>query len=255
MTESPIVEISNLSVVYRGGATALDDVTLSVVHNEIVAIVGESGSGKSTIGRALLGLAPIAHGTIRVSGIDVVPGRDFAGRAKLVQCVFQDPYSSLDPRMSVEAIISEPMLVAREMSRVQVADRTEELLQLVGLSAALASRRPHELSGGQCQRVAIARAVALRPAVLICDEATSSLDVSVQAQIVELFEDLQRTLGIALVFISHDLAVVSQIADRVIVLQGGRIVEQGEISDVFESPKVAYTAELLSAVPQLSQDG
>ncbi|GAB3934381.1 dipeptide ABC transporter ATP-binding protein [Micromonospora vulcania] len=235
---------------------ALDDVSLDIAQGEVVALVGESGSGKSTLGRALAGLVPVAQGTVTVAGIDVgraarrvFPGRELREFRARLGIVFQDPASSLNPRRTVGASIAEPLSLHTDLSSDAQRRRVDELLDAVELPARLRDRHPHEMSGGQRQRVAIARAIALNPALLIADEPTSALDVSVQARILELLRSLQRQFGFSCLFISHDLAVVEQLADRVAVLHRGRIVEEGPASIVLRAPRDPYTARLLAAAP------
>ncbi|MGE0148832.1 MAG: oligopeptide/dipeptide ABC transporter ATP-binding protein [Parvibaculaceae bacterium] len=251
----PLISVRRLAVEYRLGASrkivrALNDVSLDVSQGEIIGIVGESGSGKSTLGRAILGLAPISRGGILIDGQALSASRraDRRRSGRFIQCVFQDPYSSLNPYFTVEKILLEPLIVHREVTgdgSAQVA----AAMTAVGLAPDLRTRRPRQLSGGQCQRVAIARALMLNPKVIICDEPTSSLDVSVQAQILDLLLRLRSGRSVSLVFISHDLAVVSRISDRVVVMSRGNIVEQGRPCEIYGAPLHPYTAALLSAVP------
>ncbi|MER7798352.1 ATP-binding cassette domain-containing protein [Microbacterium sp. NPDC096154] len=238
--------IEDLVVRYGHGAhahAAVDGVSLTVPHGEIVGLVGESGSGKSTIARAIVGLAPVTSGRILLDGSEV-PRR---GR-RPVQMVFQDPQSSLDPRMSIGRSIAEalPADVPRNGRRAEI----ERLLELVHLDPSRADARPGELSGGQRQRVAIARALAARPDVIVADEITSALDVSVQGAVLNLVRELQAELGLSMLFISHNLAVVRYVASTVAVMRGGRLVEHGPASRVLESPEHPYTRELLAAVPE-----
>ncbi len=224
-----------------GHRTVLHGVDLTVREGEIVGVVGESGSGKSTLARCVAGLEREDGGIVAFSGEALAPGR--ASRTPdQMQIVFQDPYSSLNPMMSIRAILAEALAVAG-----RAADEVPAMLELVGLPAEIASRRPAELSGGQRQRIAIARALAPRPRLLICDESVSALDVSVQAQILELLSRLREQLGIALLFISHDLAVVRMIADTVVVMRDGRVVEQGGCAQVLTDPAHEYTRLLVAA--------
>lgn len=229
---------------------ALDEVSLSLRHNEVLGIVGESGSGKSTLARCLLGLYQPDSGSIHFDGDDVTELRGNKRRdvQRRMQMVFQDPYSSLNPQMSIGAAILE---AGRVHDRVKVPDDefVGHLLDLVGLSRSVANRRPRALSGGQRQRVAIARALAVEPEVLVADEAVSALDVSVQGQILNLFSSLCDELGLAMIFIAHDLAVVAHLCDRVAIMYLGRIVEEGPVDAIFGSPQHPYTAGLLAAHP------
>ena len=231
---------------------AVDLVSFRLHAGETLGLVGESGSGKSTIGRLLLGLARPDAGEVRVAGRtwhDLSP-RDRGLLRRRIQLIHQDPLSSFDPRYTAERIIAEPLVVLG-MRRAERTARVEELLDQVGLSAQTRARRPRELSGGQRQRVAIARALASRPQVIVCDEPVSALDVSIQAQVLDLLVDLQRRLGIAYVFISHHLGVIRHMSDRVLVMKSGRIVEEGDSGRVFEEPRHPYTRELLESVPTL----
>ncbi|WP_127794317.1 ABC transporter ATP-binding protein [Agromyces sp. LHK192] len=239
------LRIEDLVVRYGHGAhahLAVDGVSLTVPHGEIVGLVGESGSGKSTIARAVVGLAPTAGGRILLDGVDL-PRH---GR-RPVQMVFQDPQSSLDPRMSIGATIAESL--PRDVPRSERRAEIERLLELVHLDPSRRDARPGELSGGQRQRVAIARALAARPDVIVADEITSALDVSVQGAVLNLVRELQRELGLSMLFISHNLAVVRYVASSVAVMRDGRIVEHGPAGSVLESPDHPYTRELLAAVP------
>ncbi|MET0657318.1 MAG: oligopeptide/dipeptide ABC transporter ATP-binding protein [Steroidobacteraceae bacterium] len=231
---------------------ALAGVNLHISHGEIVGIVGESGCGKSTLARALVGLSSLQSGEIRWRGHAV----DLADRGALqrlrreVSMVFQDPFSSLDPRLTIEASVLEPLAIVRpELSRSARHELARQWLMRVGLDDSFLARYPHELSGGQCQRAAIARAAIVQPALLICDEAVSALDVSVQAQILQLLRTLQAELRMALLFISHHLIVVSQLAQRVVVLYLGRVVESGPAARVLRRPLHPYTRALIDAVP------
>jgi len=226
-----------------GRVTAVDGVSLTVPQGHVVGLVGESGSGKSTLARAAVGLAPVSSGTIDIGGAPV-PTR---GRNRPLQMVFQDPYSSLDPRMSVGESIAEaiPPGSSRRERRAEV----ERLLELVHLDPTRARALPSRLSGGQRQRVALARALAGRPQVVIADEITSALDVSIQGAVLNLVRELQRELGLSMLFISHNLAVVRYVASHVAVMRGGRIVEQGPTAQVLAEPGHDYTRELLAAVP------
>ncbi|MFE7137785.1 dipeptide ABC transporter ATP-binding protein [Streptomyces sp. NPDC057644] len=236
----------------RSGFTALDRVSLTLAEGETLGIVGESGSGKSTLARVLAHAHPSDDGTLRLRGEDVTRPSRRALHAvrRQVQMVFQDPYASLNPRMTVGQIVAEPLIAFGLGDREERAARVAELLTLAGLDPAVADRHPRSFSGGQRQRIGIARALAPDPSVLICDEPVSALDVSVQAQIVGLLTDLQRDLGLALVFIAHDLAVVRQVSHRIAVMHRGRIVETGSADEVCEHPQAPYTRALLAAAPE-----
>ena len=226
---------------------AVNGVSLSIAAGEVVALVGESGCGKTTLARMLLGLLPPSAGEIRIDGrpIGALPRHEVA---RLVQPVFQDPYSSLNPRKSIGSIITLPLRVQRDPEPATWRKRVEEVMELVGLSRRLYDNFPSQLSGGQRQRVAIARALINRPRMVICDEPTSALDVSVQSQILNLLEDLRRTLGLTYLFISHNLAVVEHMASRVAVMYLGRIVEEAPTDTLFSHPRHPYTEALLKSV-------
>ncbi|WP_372400477.1 ABC transporter ATP-binding protein [Azospirillum sp. HJ39] len=258
---TPIVEVRGLTVDYGGrrgllrreaGKRALHGLSLSIMPREVVALVGGSGSGKTTLGRAIAGLVQPSGGGILYDGRPIAPGgAGWASYRRNCQMVFQDPYSSLDPRMTIGALVGEALRGMPEMGRREKAARVVEALAEVGLGRDHAGRYPHELSGGQRQRVAIARAVVRRPAFVIADEPVSALDVTVRAQVLDLFADLQARHGFSCLFISHDLGVVEQLADRVVVMQDGHIVEQGDRDSVFDRPAHPYTRRLLSAIPAL----
>jgi oligopeptide/dipeptide ABC transporter ATP-binding protein len=230
---------------------ALDGVSLRIEAGEMVAIVGESGSGKTTLARCILGLTPPTAGTVRLSGQDIgmARGRALRDLRRHVQPVFQDPYASLDPRWSAARTIREP-LDAYAVGTVQDRERrVDALLDQVGLGVRLRDRRPHELSGGQRQRVGIAAALALGPSLIVADEPVSALDVSVQAQILNLLAELNRDLGIAIVLITHNLAVVEHVCDRAIVLYLGQVAEEGPIEELFRDPEHPYTQGLMASIP------
>ncbi|WP_328471196.1 ABC transporter ATP-binding protein [Streptomyces sp. NBC_00448] len=235
-----------------GQVRTVDRVNLELRRGETLGLVGESGCGKSSLARLLTAVDRPSSGEIRLMGerLDALRGSRLRAARRHIKLVFQDPFASLDPRMTVEAIVREPYLIHRDAApRGEHRRLVRELLELVGLNPDHAGRYPHQFSGGQRQRIAIARALALRPEILVCDEPVSALDVSVQAQIVNLFTSLQRELGIAYVFIAHDLSVVEHIADRVAVMYLGRIVEEGTAEEVYDRPRHPYTDALLSAVP------
>ncbi|WP_416404602.1 dipeptide ABC transporter ATP-binding protein [Arthrobacter sp. LFS091] len=257
--DSPLVEAKSLRKVFSlprtaGGARtliAVDDVSLDIRRGETLALVGESGSGKSTVARLLLRLDKPTSGSVEFDGVDLASakGEKLRQLRRRFQVVFQSPYASLDPRFTVEDIIAEPLRAFAEGSTLDRKRRVEALLDEVHLPADYAGRRPAELSGGQRQRVAIARALALKPELVVLDEAVSALDVSVQAQILTLLAELQVQEALSYLFISHDLAVVQQISDRVAVMQAGKLVEMGGAIDVLENPAEDYTRQLVSAIP------
>ncbi len=233
--------------------TAVDAVNLRLYSNETLALVGESGSGKTTLSRIMLGLLPPTTGDVQIFGRDISTyGR--LERARMVQPVFQDPYASLNPRKRIADVIAMPLLAAGPVPKEDVRDKVLDLLQKVDLPAAFAERFPHELSGGQRQRVAIARALINRPRILVCDEPTSALDVSVQAQILQLLKDLKAQFGLSYLIVTHNIGVVTELADRVAVMYRGGIVEEGRVDDVLSDPRADYTRQLLSAVLPVDPD-
>lgn len=228
---------------------AVDGVTFNIKPGETLGLVGESGCGKTTVGRSILRLYEPTSGTIKFNG-EVVTAKNMPDYRKHMQMVFQDPYSSLNPRMTVEDIIGEPLDVHKlYANKKERRDKILDLMKLVGLNAEHATRYAHEFSGGQRQRIGIARALAVNPKFIVCDEAVSALDVSIQAQVINMFEDLQEKLGVAYLFIAHDLLVVRHISDRIAVMYLGKIVEIGDADEVYDSPIHPYTESLLSAVP------
>ena len=263
----PLLEVRNLTTWFPvfGGVfrrhvadiKAVDGVSFTVGAGETVGLVGESGSGKTTVGRTLLNLTrPPAtiQGSVRFSGEEILalPEARFRPWRRKMQMIFQDPFGSLNPRMTVGAILSEPLEIHfPEISATDRRDRVTALLEQVGLQSRMAGRYPHEFSGGQRQRIGIARALAVKPEFIVCDEAVSALDVSVQASIINLLRDLQEELGLAYLFIAHDLAVVEHISDRVLVMHRGKIVEQGPPQTLYQDPQDPYTRTLLAAVPSL----
>jgi len=232
--------------------TAVNAVSFELSGGETLGIVGESGCGKSTLARAILGLIKPTRGRVLWLGDDLVRMKEPLLRKKRaeLQIIFQDPLAALDPRMTVHAIIAEPLRTFfPRMARVQVAERVRGMMEMVGLSPAHVNRYPHEFSGGQCQRIGIARALVLRPKLVICDEPVSALDVSIQAQIVNLLKDLQDELGLSLLFIGHDLSVIKHISDRVMVMYLGRVLEISRCHNLYQRPLHPYTSALIKAVP------
>jgi peptide/nickel transport system ATP-binding protein len=254
-----VIQVRNLSKVYklRGGLgkstdfKAVDDVSFDIKRGTTLAVVGESGSGKSTVAKMVLNLEKPSAGNIVFDGVDLasLDRKSLFDFRRRVQPIFQDPYGSLDPMYNIYRTIEEPLRVHKIGDKKSREAKVRELLDQVALPASSMQRFPNELSGGQRQRVAIARALALDPEVVICDEAVSALDVLVQAQILNLLADLQSELGLTYLFITHDLAVVRQIADHVCVMENGKIVETGTTDDVFEAPAKQYTRDLLDAIP------
>jgi oligopeptide transport system ATP-binding protein len=253
MIGAALLKVTDLSVRFDS-RDVLHDVSFELYPGETVGLVGESGSGKTTLARAILRLLRPAHGRMEFLGIDLLnsSAQLLRARRRDLQIVFQDPLASLNPRMSVDAALAEPLKIFEpQLSSSARRERIRAMLERVGLSAAAGARYPHEFSGGQCQRIAIARAMILRPKLLVCDEAVSSLDVSIQGQIVNLLMDLQREMGMAMLFISHNLAVVRHLSHRVMVIYAGKLVEIAGSDALFGAPIHPYTRALLAAVPRI----
>lgn len=260
-TGQPLLEVADLQVwfplrrgVFRrrvGWIHAVDGINFSIARGRTLAIVGESGSGKTTTARAVVRVEEPQKGSIRLNGEELtkLSGSALRRRRRRVQMVFQDPYASLDPRQSVQSILEEPMTIHNLGTPSTRRARVDDLLEMVGLDRLFKERFPHEFSGGQRQRIGVARALAVEPDLIVCDEPISSLDVSIQAQVINLLKRLQRDLGLTYLFIAHDLAVVRHVADDVAVMYLGRFVETGSASDVYGSPTHPYTRALLSAAP------
>lgn len=259
----PILEMTGVNVQFerrrgllsrsRDVLKAVNDVSLSIAPGEALGLVGESGSGKSTVARAIEGLLPVSSGSIRLAGVELVDANraELRGMRRQFQMVFQDPYSSLDPSMSIESTLIEPLVVHKIANRAEATRRAVASIESVGLRASDLGKYPHEFSGGQRQRIAIARALMPSPDLLILDEAVSALDVSTRAQILQLLQDLRRELGLAYLFIGHDLAVVQRMSDRIAVMYLGKIVESGPADRVIQQPEHPYTASLMASVPRV----
>jgi oligopeptide transport system ATP-binding protein len=271
-TPNPLVRVEGLKKYFPikkgllvkrvvGSIKAVDDVSFDIAPGETLGIVGESGCGKSTLGRTLLRLYQPTAGRILIEGTDLatLDPKALIARRRSMQMIFQDPYASLNPRMTVGSIIGEPFRIHGGRSRSEVRERTAELMRMVELDPSFINRYPHEFSGGQRQRIGIARALALEPKLVVCDEPISALDVSIQAQVINLLKDLQRRLGLTYVFISHDLSIVRHISTRIAVMYLGRIVEIADRNDLFFAPRHPYTRALMSAVchpnPARSDEG
>lgn len=249
-------QVSKEFKVGKGEIHAVDHVDLEIRKSETVSLVGESGCGKSTLGRLILGLLKPTSGKIWFGDQELTamnPG-DFRRVRRDIQCIFQDPYSSLDPRMSVANSVAEPLLINHVCGRKESRKQVDRLLSIVGIPTEYRNRFPHQFSGGQRQRIGIARALALNPKLIVCDEPISALDVSIQAQVLNLLMDLQNKLGLTYLFISHDLNVVRCISDRVYIMYLGTICEYGEAETIFKNPRHPYTHFLLSAVPVVDPD-
>jgi len=252
----PLIRIDNLRTWFTPTAgaepvKAVDDVSLEIHRGEVLGLVGESGSGKSTLGRSILRLVPITDGKITFEGseLSALEGRTLKQFRHRMQMIFQDPYASLNPRMTVYDTLAEPLLLHGLVNKAGLDQAIRELMDNVGLARAFVRKYPHEFSGGQRQRIAIGRALATRPEFIVADEPVSALDVTIQAQILDLLADLTKEYGLTMLFISHDLAVIRQIADRIAVMYHGQLVEEGSTAQVFDSPREEYTRSLLAAIP------
>jgi oligopeptide transport system ATP-binding protein len=263
---SPILELRGLRAHFPvergfllkkqvGTVKAVDGVDLSLARSEVLGLVGESGCGKSTLARTIMGLLPATGGSVWLEGKNITASPATGDARRALQMVFQDPFASLNPRLNVAAALAEPLRVHRLRPAAEIPARVAELAALVGIPARNLHKYPHEFSGGQRQRIAIARALALEPRVIVADEPVSALDVSIQAQILNLLAQLVRELGLSLVFIAHDLSVVRHLSDRVAVMYLGKIVELGRAEDVIDRPQHPYTRALVSAVPRPDPDG
>ncbi|MDR6902293.1 ABC transporter ATP-binding protein [Rhizobium miluonense] len=263
----PLLEIDDLRVDFRVGGgflkgsgaktvSAVSGVSLQVMPGETIGIVGESGSGKSTLARAVLGLTPISSGHVTFDGIDLTQQKS-AGLARLrreTAMVFQDPFNALNPRLTIGQTLAEVLKVHGKVAKAEIPARISQLLDLVGLEREFADRKPRSMSGGQCQRAGIARALAVNPKLIIADECVAALDVTIQAQIIDLFRELTRRMNLTLIFIAHDLAIVRNLCERTVVMYRGEIVEEGRSQEIFSHPKHAYTAALIAAIPDIDPD-
>ena len=255
----PVIEVQSLKKYFttpRGMLHAVDDVTLQIQKGETLGVVGESGCGKSTLGRTIIHLLERTEGRILLNGIDIsdVKGKELRKAREKMQIIFQDPYSSLDPRKTVEATIKEPLRVSGMFKRDEIDRMAGELMELVGIDNRLRLSYPHELDGGRRQRVGIARALALNPDFVVCDEPVSALDVSIQAQVLNLLKQLQQQKGMAYMFVTHNLSVVRHISDHICVMYLGQVVELCSSKDLFANPLHPYTKALLSAMPVADPD-
>lgn len=254
----PILSVKNLvkhfPIKKDVSVYAVDDVSFSIGKGETLGLVGESGCGKTTVGRTLLRLIEPDSGKIELDGINVLDlnAADLYEMRKKMQIIFQDPFNSLDPRKNVVQLISEPLFIHKMGTRREIRQRALDLMHKVGLTSDLAERFPHEMDGGRCQRIGIARALALDPSFIVCDEPVSALDVSIQAQILNLLQDVQSEKGLTFLFISHNLAVVKHLSTRIVVMYLGKIMEIAETRELFKAPQHPYTKALLHAIPEPS---
>ena len=252
----PVIEVKGLKKYFstpRGMLHAVDDVTLSIERGKTLGVVGESGCGKSTLGRTIIHLLESTGGQIFLEGKDIthLKGKELKAARERMQIIFQDPYSSLDPRKTIEATIREPLQVSRRYKKSEIDNATEELMEFVGIDKHLRNAYPHELDGVRRRRVGIARALALNPAFVVCDEPVSALDVSIQAQVLNLLKKLQQQKGLTYMFVTHDMSVVRHISDDICVMYLGQVVEKCPTKELFRNPLHPYTKALLSAIPSV----
>lgn len=253
---TPVIEVQNLKKYFstpRGMLHAVDDVTLTIQQGKTLGVVGESGCGKSTLGRTIIHLHESTSGKILLDGQDVTKlgGKDLRAAREKMQIIFQDPYSSLDPRKTIRSTICEPLKVSGRYKKQEIEEKADELMELVGIDERLRMAYPHELDGGRRQRVGIARALALDPKFIVCDEPVSALDVSIQAQVLNLLKKLQRDKGLTYMFVTHDMSVVRHISDDICVMYLGQVVEKCPSKELFRQPLHPYTRALLSAIPSV----
>lgn len=256
---NPVIEVKNLKKYFttpRGMLHAVDDVTFTIEKGRTLGVVGESGCGKSTLGRTIIHLHESTDGQILLNGQDVtnLKGNNLRQAREKMQIIFQDPYSSLDPRKTIDSTIREPLIVSRRFTKSQIDQKTQELMDLVGIDERLRKAYPHELDGGRRQRVGIARALALEPEFVVCDEPVSALDVSIQAQVLNLLKKLQKEKGLTYMFVTHDMSVVRHISDDICVMYLGQVVEKCSSKELFQNPLHPYTRALLSAIPSTDID-
>ncbi len=252
----PVIEVKGLKKYFptpRGLLHAVDDVTLSIEKGKTLGVVGESGCGKSTLGRTIIHLQSPTGGQVLLNGNDItnIKGKELKAAREKMQIIFQDPYSSLDPRKTVDATIREPLVVSKRYKKNEIDNATAELMEFVGIDARLRMAYPHELDGGRRQRVGIARALALNPEFVVCDEPVSALDVSIQAQVLNLLKKLQQQKGLTYMFVTHDMSVVRHISDDICVMYLGQVVEKCPSKELFKNPLHPYTRALLSAIPSV----
>jgi len=255
----PVIEVKNLYKYFptpAGMLHAVDDVSFTIEEGKTLGVVGESGCGKSTLGRTIVHLLESTKGQIFLEGKDIthIKGKELRAAREKMQIMFQDPYSSLDPRKTVEQAIMEPLLVSRRYTKTEMYERAQELMDLVGIDQRLAASYPHELDGGRRQRIGFARALALEPRFIVCDEPVSALDVSIQAQVLNLLKRMQKERGYTYMFITHDMSVVRHISDDILVMYLGQMVEKCPSKELFKKPMHPYTRALLSAIPSVDID-